>query len=420
MNIYSFLGKYFITRLFRNIAWPIGRFVYMHVFFAWKKYQAKNNIRSAFANGRPIRVAFMLYELPFWKNEALFQAMLQDERFLPAFWIMDMPTISNQQIKREVRRACNEYVSKNNYLHFDDVTLPELKEVFAPDYIFIVHPYNDHMPFAVDEIKKGLFCYIPYAYCSLASPRMYVDANMKYFYRYYVESSYIQREARKYMLNNAINTKITGLPMADYLRCKKSAYAERTRKCIIWAPHWSIRNHTKGTLDVSTFLQIADGMLEISRKYSLQVDFVFKPHPLLKRYLYKDKDWGKERTDAYYREWAVRENTSLEDGDYVDLFMKSDAMIHDSCSFIQEYLLMNKPCLYMVRIDGQSKLNNAAQQALNCYLKGLCIQDVECFICDVLKGEDRMASKREEFLHSYLLSSSSSAVQNIIMDLLNP
>lgn len=420
MNIYEFLGKRIITRLIRNIIWPVGRFIYYRVYFTKKKYRAKEMVSKVFAERRPIRVAFMLYELPFWKNEALFKVMQQDNRFLPAFWIMDMPAISNPDIKKEVHNACVEYVKKNKYPYFEDISLSKLKEEFAPDYVFVVHPYNDHIPFTVDAIKEGLFCYIPYAYCSLASPRMYVDSKIKYFYRYYVESVYIQQEARKYMLNHAINTKITGLPMADYLSSKKSGYVESNRKCIIWAPHWSIRNHTGGTLDVSTFLQIADGMLKLVGKYSSQVDFVFKPHPLLKRYLYNDRDWGKERTDAYYREWVEGENTSLEEGDYVDLFVKSDAIIHDSCSFIQEYLLMNKPCMYMVRIDGKSKLNYAAQKALECYLLGFCVEDIEHFVYDVLTGEDKMATKREEFLHSNLISSGSSAVQNIIMDLLNP
>lgn len=381
----------------------------------WKK------LATTIYNKKNIKVAFLMYELPFWKNEALFQVLLNHERFIPALWITDNPQLKNAEIQASNKEVCVNYAEHHHFLYYRDLSLQQLREQFGPDYIFVVHPYDDHIPFKVSELVKELPCFIPYGYSNLASPRVYRNLKLQLFHRFYLESDYIQSEARKYMLNNALNTKVTGLPMADLLLSQSTRRTiEDKRKNIIWAPHWSIRNQTNNILDVSTFLEVAECMLQLADKYVESIRFIFKPHPLLKRTLYIDHDWGKERTDKYYRTWEEGVNTRLEEGEYAKLFVNSDAMIHDCGSFIQEYLLMDKPCLYLVRSDARKSFNKSTMTALGCYQKGSDIQDIEMFINSVLKGEDPLSSRRRHFINSYLLPSGKSPVQNIISDLLNP
>lgn len=422
------IGKDIIYRLIQNNKlfqflfgwiWGIARGVYLW----WHSFRlrrlAKSIIKSARDEKRPIRVAFMLYDLPFWKSEALFKAMLEDEKFAPVFWVTDAPLIQNKDIQLSIRKSCDDYVRKNNFPFYEDVSWNDLKKQFSPDFVFVAHPYDYLIPFSVKDLRDVLVCYIPYGYSNMAEPRVYAGNKIKYFYRYYLESAYIQQEARKYMKNNADNTRVSGLPMADWIKGSTES-RETDRKCIIWAPHWTIRNHTGGVLDVSTFLTVADDMLKIARKYESKITMVFKPHPLLKRKLYADVEWGQERTEAYFKAWEEGVNTSMEEGNYADLFARSDAMIHDSGSFIQEYLLTNKPCLYMVRSDGSAMFNKSTKQALDCYQKGYNAVDVDNFVQSVLNGEDPLADKREAFLKSYLLPKGQSPVKNIIQDLLNP
>ena len=380
---------------------------------------AKQIARAAHAGERTAKVAFILYELPFWKNEALFKAMQADARFTPAFWILEPFYITNKELRRERLDQCLEYAQKNNFQHYDNLTLEELRKTFAPDFIFTVQPYAHNFPFKIQELKKELPCFIPYCYSNSDGPMLYHDRKIRYFYRYYLESDYIQQEARKYMANKARNTRVTGLPMATWLM---NTHIERsdTRPCIIWAPHWTVGYDEKRALNLSTFLTIGDAMLDITRKHKDQLTFAFKPHPRLKRELYITPGWGKERTDAYYRAWQEGENTCLEDGSYTDLFAQSDAMIHDSGSFILEYLLMNKPCMYMMRPETMSPFNCSTREALECYEKGSTPEDIEKFIQSVLAGNDPMSAKRQAFIHSYLLPNNQSPVQNIIEDLLNP
>ena len=380
---------------------------------------AKRIARAANAKERPIKVAFIMYELAFWKNEALYTAMQADERFTPAFWLLNPFYIADETIRHDARNQCIDYIQKNNFPYYDNLTLEELRIAFAPDYIFAVQPYAHNIPFEIYDLKKELPCFIPYCYSNSDGPMLYRDRKIRYFYRYYLESDYIQQEARKYMANKARNTRVTGLPMATWLM---NTHIERsdTRPCIIWAPHWTVGYDEKRALNLSTFLTIGDAMLDITRKHKDQLTFAFKPHPRLKRELYISPGWGKERTDAYYRAWQEGENTRLEDGSYTDLFAQSDAMIHDSGSFILEYLLMNKPCMYMMRPETMSPFNCSTRDALECYEKGSTPEDIEKFIQSVLAGNDPMSAKRQAFIHSYLLPNNQSPVQNIIEDLLNP
>ena len=97
-----------------------------------QKRLSRQIANAAKTKKRPIKVAFLLYELPFWKNEALFKAMQEDERFTPAFWILNPPYIADATIRNAVRKQCDEYVNKNNFLHYDDLTLVELRKSFSP------------------------------------------------------------------------------------------------------------------------------------------------------------------------------------------------------------------------------------------------------------------------------------------------
>ena len=104
---------------------------------------------------------------------------------------------------------------------------------------------------------------------------------------------------------------------------------EKIKKKVIWAPHHSIISNPD--LEYSLFLEVCDIMPVLAKRYENKIQFCFKPHPFLIRKLYQL--WGKYKTDAYYQLWDSMPNTQYENGEYIDLFMTSDAMIHDCDSF---------------------------------------------------------------------------------------
>ena len=161
-------------------------------------------------------------------------------------------------------------------------------------------------------------------------------------------------------------------------------------------------------------------MVRLARKYADKIHIAFKPHPSLYRTLCEHSDWGREKADAYYRLWATMPNTQIEKGEYRELFWESDAMIHDCGSFIIEYPMVNKPCLYLQRERGYGDFNEFARAALNCYTIGRSMEDIEKFITEqVLHDHDPKRGEREIFIQQYLApSGGKTAAENIIESIL--
>lgn len=382
---------------------------------------AKKIAHEAKQNGRKIKVAFMMWEPSFWKSELLFKAMEQHPLFEPAFWMTNMGAVKDKSILCKKRAAAIDYAQKHNHIFFESSTYLELRNDFNPDYIFIAQPYISYSPFKLHELKYEIPCYIPYYCDSITAPHAYSGKYVQDYYRFYLESQKIHDEVIKFMPNKGKNTKVTGLPIVAQLQTKISepAWPETAdgKKKIIWAPHWTIGGRGP-QFSVSNFLEIADKMLSLAEQFKDEIFIAFKPHPRLIKELYEIKGWGKERADAYYSSWKNGYNTCLQEGDYIALFQQSDAMIHDCGSFLLEYMLINKPCMYLIRKDARVQFNATAKQALQAYRKGTKIQEIEQFVIDVIKENDDSAEKRKQFIEEYL-TDTYSPIDNIINDILD-
>ena len=93
----------------------------------------------------------------------------------------------------------------------------------------------------------------------------------------------------------------------------------------------------------------------------------------------------------------------LEEGEYVDLFIGSDAMIHDSGGFTTEYLYQRKPVMYLLKNNPQEVFNDFGIMSFEQHYHGRTREDIEHFIEDVvLAGNDPMKESRERFFEQYL------------------
>ena len=96
-------------------------------------------------------------------------------------------------------------------------------------------------------------------------------------------------------------------------------------------------------------------------------------------------------------------NCQIEEGDYVDLFIGSDAMIHDCCSFTTEYLYQRKPVMYLLKNNPQDVFNDFGIKSFEQHYHGRTQADIEHFIEDVVRaGNDPKKTGREEFFKQYL------------------
>jgi CDP-glycerol glycerophosphotransferase (TagB/SpsB family) len=157
---------------------------------------------------------------------------------------------------------------------------------------------------------------------------------------------------------------------------------------------------------VSNFLEYYDVFLELASIYSNRIQIAFKPHPLLRVKLEQDPKWGVEKTSVYYSTWDVLGNGQLENGDYIDLFLSSDALIHDCGSFMAEYLITGKPSLFMIRKESvMEQWSTFGSEAINVHYQSRNKQQLIDFIENiVLQEQDDMKKIRDKFVAETLLN----------------
>lgn len=372
-----------------------------------------------------IRVAFLVINVPCWKAKSLYLAMERHPRFEPVIWLVRENQIKDEVEQTRVYESALAYFRNNGYRVYTEETPKEFIESFHPDICFFPKPYDWVCPFSYDELTGLTLCDIYYAFHNSTSADEYKhDVILKSLYDF-CENEYTQKTARILTNNAGANTYVSGHPMADQFLSPvagEPAWKElpTPHKKVIWAPHWTIPG-AAAWFRVATFMKTAETMLNLAREYKGEIQFAFKPHPLLRHALYNNPDWGQEKTDAYYREWETMENTQLETGEYVDLFLQSDAMIHDSGSFILEYLLVDKPALYLVKEGPRPEFNEQTLAAIESHYQGASGEDIKRFIKEVvLGGADTKRKARLRVVDAYLRPPhGKSAAENIIDALLH-
>jgi CDP-glycerol glycerophosphotransferase (TagB/SpsB family) len=119
----------------------------------------------------------------------------------------------------------------------------------------------------------------------------------------------------------------------------------------------------------------------------------------------------------YYNKWNTLENGQFENSDYNNLFLTSDALIHDCGSFMAEYLITGKPSLFMVRNESIMEYwSDFGEKAISVHYQSRNKKQVIDFIENVvLRGNDWMKEERNTFVQSILMPKNTiTASENIL------
>ena len=374
-----------------------------------------------------INVVFTAIDISLWRYQHVYELMAADPRFRVN--IVLTPCVLREHMDQDVAGLRN-YFDQHGipYIDFDLTGKPfDIKK--DPDIIFYTQPYEYLLSPEHDcrYFYDRLICYIPYAFWTASGKLSYDLHFSNQAWRLYYSTTMHQEDARQMATNHGKNVRVVGYPNADdYLSTAHdnpwhTIPDGMSRKRVIWAPHYSIKS--KSTFAPrSNFLWMADLMVELAREYADQIQFAFKPHPALLTQLYEDSHWGKERADAYYELWQTMPNTQLETGQFIDLFMTSDAMIHDSASFTVEYHYSQRPSMFVSKDIAPilAGMNDFGKKAFAQHYFGKDKAGIRHFIDDVvLQGNDPMRPQREQFFHDYLLPPGGKSVaQNVVDDIL--
>ncbi len=216
---------------------------------------------------------------------------------------------------------------------------------------------------------------------------------MSLFWKVFADNKISYRDFKKYELIHGKNVVLTGYSKMDEL----AKYQNKTdsRKTVIIAPHHTINMES---LPLSNFLNYSELILELPKKYP-DIQFIFRPHPLLFTNMVKEGYWSTEKVNQYLDELQKLGVIYSYGGDYLEIFAKSDAIIHDCASFIVEYLYTDKPCCFFAKKNYKKVLSKLGIQCLKNYYLAFNEQQIFNFMDKIVLGnEDPLSSKRQKFV----------------------
>lgn len=377
---------------------------------------------------KKINVVFFASSLSMWRYQNLYEAISKHPKFNA--WIVIAPAVAfNDEQRQKDIETLKDFFSKKNIpflIGWDGgKSFIDIKQELKPDILFYPQPYRDFYPekIAYSKFYDKLLCYYPYAFWRSIGVWSYNLLLHNISWKLFYSTNMHRSDAIKYSSVKDRNVEVVGYPTADdflsgnYVDVWKVQRVKKKR--VIWAPHFTI--FMGGLLKQSNFLWMAEFMLEVAKRYSNNIQFVFKPHPRLFSELCKHPEWGEERTMVYYDAWATMENTQLQTGEFVDLFMTSDAMIHDSGSFGVEYHYSGNPVMYIAdNFEEQvAEMSEFGQLAMRQHYVGKLKEDIVNFIENtILGGNDPMKEQRMRFVNEYLLPPNGKTVVQNTMDVL--
>jgi len=372
-----------------------------------------------------IKVAFFLTHESVWKYEVLYDLMLHHPKIEPILFVCPVVDYGEENMLIQMDKTFKTFKKKGydviKTYNSETGKYLDIKKTFSPDIIFYTNPYEglQDYRFYIKQFSKKLTCYVPYAVMTTNYDSFYNLNFHNLVWKIFSETPIHKEIAVQKQINKAQNNIVTGYPGFDQLLINKTPNngvwknKNPTLKKIIWAPH-----HLMNELnEVSNFLEYHDFFLELADNYRDKIQIAFKPHPLLRIKLEKDVNWGKEKTDIYYNKWLGLENGQFENSEYLDLFLTSDALIHDCGSFMSEYLIVGKPSLFMIRNESIMKeWSRYGEKALAVHYQSRNKKELIDFVENVvLKENDWMKEERNDFVQNILIQKDSlTASQNIL------
>ena len=360
-------------------------------------------------------VVFFVLHASIWKYDFLYRLFDSDSGFNPVIIVCPHIGVEKHIMHSDLEKTYNFFKSKDynvmsSYKSNSDTWL-DVKTELAPDIVFFTNPHRITLDqFYINTWHDTLTCYVQYSFhVSHLNKLQYDQLFHNLLWRFFCESSIHVAFAKQFARNRGVNTMMTGYPGIDEFLIdnepKISVFNVKNTqvKKVIWAPHHTILKD-ECDLGYSNFLQYAEFFLQIPLHFRNRVKIAFKPHPLLKQKLYLHPDWGRVRTDSYYKNWEKERMTLLVEGAYIDLFRDSDTLIHDSGSFLVEYLYLHKPVAFCVRNRRiHENFNEFGRLALKVHYKVNDQNEILDYIEDVVfNSQDIFRQEREDFFAEYL------------------
>lgn len=393
---------------------------FLSFYYLYKKTKNLNELRNFFGkkkpgnNTRKLKLLYIVHNKSVWKTDSLYRKLSLDPLFEQLILIAPYFRFGDDTMHSDILSTFQYFNGKGystvNALD-ENGDFVDIKAVFEPDLVFFSSPFDLGLKkYYSDVYFKYNCCYVPYYYemSKLWNSEMQYGSEFhRMMYKIFAPHDVSEKLYIAHSSLSGSNVELVGYPAMEPFMAKNhrptSPWKKQNNKKfkIIWAPHHTIDSPE---LPYSNFLKYAEFLIDLVERYQDSIQWAFKPHPILKPKLIIHPDWGQKRTQEFWSFWENHPNCQLEEGEYVDLFLTSDAMIHDSGSFLAEYLYTNKPVLYLTSSTNMKEFFNPfGCEAFDACYHAFNVHDIEVFIGNLFSGNDPMQSQRQAFLEKHVL-----------------
>lgn len=255
------------------------------------------------------------------------------------------------------------------------------------DLVCITNPYEEltHSNFTTEHFARAGVIPIYLGYgpnISNLSSKSISQNHFRFFWKIFVSTRFEKDAFAGFNFENIDAVEVVGSTKFDEFPEVKQSLSDR--KLVIFAPHHTIGSWKE--FKIGHFQKYSENIITIAKQFN-DIDFVFRPHPLLRTALEREDSWGEQLTAQYFDRLRLIPNIQIStDSDYLRLFSRSDALIHDSGSFLMQYLVTGKPAAFFVEreSDTYATLNGLGQRCLDFHYLVSSEQDMVAFINQVV------------------------------------
>ena len=391
------------------------------------KVRITPNIKRLRTENKRIRVGFLVVYDSCFQMESVYQAMLMDNDFSPRIYVIPDTSRGEAFCKHTLAHTFNflssKYGKDNVQLPIENGVYQDISAMF--DICTTMNPYSasTHKYYSIPYLSsKGVPVFFSKYYFEngeIWSKSFYSIPDLRFLWRFYIENDNVRTMATVGKIFSEMGSRIltVGYPKSDLLLEKCKTIRHRTRARVIIAPHHSI--DPTAEYNIGNFVAYKELFLQLPSLYP-QIDWVFRPHPLLMVNMIKLGYWTEKDMDEYLFKMTKYSNVEYQNGgEYFDTFVNSDAMIQDCGSFLPEYFYTSHPqCFILRNKDHSLKMfpTRWGQLLLDNVYKAYSETDILKFINEVVVDkDDYMMVARQQFFDTNLKASRGEKCASLII-----
>lgn len=256
------------------------------------------------------------------------------------------------------------------------------------DIVYYANPYDDmaHKYHKIQYAAKKdvLPIYVSYGYdvgryTTLARLK---TAELNLVWKLFADTTYTYHDYVNDQIIKGKNVVLAGYSKMDGLANYQSQKKERKR--ILITPHHTVNRED---IPLSNFLEYSDLILDLPNIFP-NVEFVFRPHPLLFTTLLNEGLWTSAKIKKYINDLQSKNILYSTEGDYLGIFAQCDAIVNDCGSFTVEWLYTGKPgCFVYNKKLNEDYLTTLMNKAIANYTIARSKEDIIAFIKSIADSD---------------------------------